>query len=147
MYEITHTHQNGLLTEVLSFKKASRHSNGIKKKILADLEAAGADGLTPDEFLLIHGGIINTIRRRFTDLWKEGKIQHHPTLLARKNPAGNECVAWVIGKDTNFSLRRAKRTWVGLTGTEINHIIAANVGYLERMVKEVENLLREKNSD
>jgi hypothetical protein len=39
-----------------------------------------------------------------------------------------------------------QRTWVGLTGTEINHIIAANVGYLERMVKEVENLLREKNT-
>jgi RNA processing factor Prp31 len=39
-----------------------------------------------------------------------------------------------------------QRTWVGLTGTEINHIIAANVGYLERMVKEVENLLRDKNT-
>ena len=40
----------------------------------------------------------------------------------------------------------AQRPWVGLTGTEINHIFAANVGYPERMMKEVETLLKEKNS-
>jgi len=40
----------------------------------------------------------------------------------------------------------AKREWVGLTGAEINHILAANVGYPERMMKDVENLLKEKNS-
>jgi len=39
-----------------------------------------------------------------------------------------------------------KREWVGLTGTEINHIFAANVGYPERMMKEVETLLKEKNT-
>ena len=38
-----------------------------------------------------------------------------------------------------------KKEWVGLTGTEINHIFAANVGYPERMMKEVETLLKEKN--
>ena len=37
------------------------------------------------------------------------------------------------------------KPWVGLTGVEINHIFAANVGYPERMMKEVENLLKEKN--
>jgi hypothetical protein len=39
-----------------------------------------------------------------------------------------------------------KREWVGLTGVEINHILAANVGYPERMMKDVENLLKEKNN-
>ena len=39
-----------------------------------------------------------------------------------------------------------KKEWVGLTGTEINHIFAANVGYPERMMKEVETLLKEKNT-
>jgi len=39
-----------------------------------------------------------------------------------------------------------KKPWTGLTGVEINHIFAANVGYPERMVKEVENLLKEKNT-
>lgn len=39
-----------------------------------------------------------------------------------------------------------KREWVGLTGVEINHIAAKNVGYPERMMKEVENLLKDKNT-
>jgi hypothetical protein len=39
-----------------------------------------------------------------------------------------------------------QREWVGLTGVEINHILAANVGYPERMMKDVENLLKEKNN-
>jgi hypothetical protein len=39
-----------------------------------------------------------------------------------------------------------RKEWVGLTGTEINHIAAKNVGYPERMMKEVENLLKEKNT-
>ena len=38
-----------------------------------------------------------------------------------------------------------KKQWVGLTGVEINHIFAANVGYPERMMKEVGRLLKEKN--
>jgi len=37
--------------------------------------------------------------------------------------------------------------WVGLTGAEVNHIFAANVGYPERMMKEVEAKLKEKNGD
>ena len=36
--------------------------------------------------------------------------------------------------------------WVGLTGVEINHIFAANVGYPERMMDEVEKLLKGKNT-
>jgi hypothetical protein len=38
-----------------------------------------------------------------------------------------------------------QRQWVGLTGAEVNHILAENVGYLERMMKEVEAKLKEKN--
>ena len=40
----------------------------------------------------------------------------------------------------------AKQEWVGLTGAEVNHIFAENVGYPERMMKEVEAKLKEKNS-
>ena len=39
-----------------------------------------------------------------------------------------------------------RKTWVGLTGVEINHIFAANVGYPERMMDEVAKLLKEKNT-
>ena len=38
-----------------------------------------------------------------------------------------------------------RREWVGLTGVEVNHIFAANVGYPERMMKEVEAKLKEDN--
>lgn len=38
-----------------------------------------------------------------------------------------------------------RREWVGLTEAEVNHIFAANVGYPERMMKEVEAKLKEKN--
>ena len=39
-----------------------------------------------------------------------------------------------------------KKPWVGLTGVEINHIFAVNVGYPERMMQEVEALLKDKNT-
>jgi hypothetical protein len=38
-----------------------------------------------------------------------------------------------------------RKPWVGLTGTEINHIFAANVGYPERMCRAIEAKLKEKN--
>lgn len=38
-----------------------------------------------------------------------------------------------------------KRPWVGLTGLELNHIFAANVGYPERMCRAIEAALRSKN--
>jgi hypothetical protein len=37
------------------------------------------------------------------------------------------------------------KPWQGLTGTEINHIFAANVGYPERMCRAIEAKLKEKN--
>ena len=42
--------------------------------------------------------------------------------------------------------KEEKKPWVGLTGTETNHIVAKNVGYPERMMKDVENLLKDKNT-
>jgi len=118
----THTHRNGLQTEVAAFVKASKRMDSTKLKIIFDIGYAGANGLTPDEFVENHGGLINTVRRRFTDLWKEGKIKHHPILLERKNRAGNNCVTWVIGKDENSVPRKSKRPWLGLTETDWEEI-------------------------
>jgi hypothetical protein len=39
-----------------------------------------------------------------------------------------------------------RKPWQGLTGTEINHIFAANVGYPERMCHAIEAKLKEKNN-
>ena len=47
--------------------------------------------------------------------------------------------------DAYTMAHRAPKDWVGLTGTEINHVFTKNVGYPERMIKEVESLLKEKN--
>jgi len=108
----THIHSNGLPTEAAAFNKASLRMGSIKSRILEELEEAGESGLTPDEFVFKHGGLINTIRRRFTDLWKDGRIKHHPTLLTRKNGAGNDCVTWVLGRDLNMAPQVAKKRMI-----------------------------------
>ena len=48
-------------------------------------------------------------------------------------------------EDPQYKHVQYPKPWVGLTGTEINHIFAANVGYPERMMQAVEALLKEKN--
>ena len=93
----THTHADGLPTEEDAAKKAARGSASLKAQILEEIEFQGF--MTPDLFVEYHGGLINTVRRRFTDLWKEGKIRHHPMKVTRKNAAGNECVYWIPGAD------------------------------------------------
>ena len=65
-------------------------------------------------------------------------------------PADAETTAALVAEikrliDVVGGMALTQRPWVWLTGTEINHIFAANVGYPERMMKEVEALLREKN--
>ena len=142
----THTHSNGWGTEVEAFEKASKSANSIKLQILYELGKAGAlEGLTPDEFVEMHGGLINTVRRRFTDLWKEGKILHHPHSLTRKNSAGNACVAWVIGCDPASVKKRVKRQWVGLTDEEIKGILDCGRGGLVD-IKKAEQILKERNT-
>ena len=49
------------------------------------------------------------------------------------------------GSRFSCDIEYEKQEWIGLTGVEVNHIFAANVGYPERMMKEVEALLKEKN--
>jgi len=147
----THVHSDGLSTEIAAFAKASRKSNSIKLKILVKLKEAAEMGLTPDEFVFRHGGLINTIRRRFTDLWKEGKIKHHPNLLARKNGAGNDCVTWVLGRDTGLTTWKPKRKWVGLTDEEIGGLTVFDglhhieTPLLAEYIRHIQAKLKEKN--
>lgn len=98
----THTHTDGLPTEEAAARRAARGSRSMKAQILDEMELLGY--MTPDLFVEYHGGLINTVRRRFTDLWKEGKIRHHPTGLTRKNAAGNDCIYWVMGTDPDLVL-------------------------------------------
>ena len=143
----THTHSNGLETESNAFEKASKSADSIKLQILSEIGRAGAlKGLTPDEFAETNNGLINTVRRRFTDLWKEGKILHHPHLMTRKNNDGNACVAWVLGRDPISIKKRAKREWVGLTDEEINSIFPeSGTATMRDFVRTIESKLKEKN--
>jgi hypothetical protein len=141
----THVHSNGLPTEIAAFTKASYKSNSIKLQILVSLKEVAEMGLTPDEFVAKNGGLINTIRRRFTDLWKEGKIKHHPNLLARKNFAGNDCVTWVLGRDIDLPPWKPKRKWVGLTDEELLELSKDAWGR-SNFGRAVEAKLKEKNT-
>jgi len=63
--------------------------------------------------------------------------------------AANQVIAYGYKeaiKELTIQVRAPKREWVGLTGTEINHIFAANVGYPERMCHAIEAKLKEKNT-
>jgi hypothetical protein len=52
----------------------------------------------------------------------------------------------VTQNDVTPMMEFKRREWVGLAGTETNHIFAANVGYPERMMQEVEAKLKDKNT-
>ena len=101
-----HTHNSGLPTERAAAEKAGIKAGSIKDQILQDLDFLEDYGMTPDEFCEQTKGLINTIRRRFTDLWKEGRIRHHPETKTRLNSAGNDCVVWVLGRDDNITPSR-----------------------------------------
>jgi len=73
------------------------------------------------------------------------KRLHYP--VATKNEKGITLhVGWDDLPDgTQIYTSTHQRDWVGLTGTEINHIFAANAEYPERMIQAAEALLKEKN--
>jgi hypothetical protein len=80
------------------------HLTAMKREIMIVVTAAGDYGLTPDEHSLATGAIINTVRRRMTDLWKEGQIR--PTDRMRKNARGNNETVWVVGRDEKMATTR-----------------------------------------
>jgi hypothetical protein len=98
------THTHGQDTEIAAFHRASKTSHSMRARILRAIEESG--GMTPDEFAEGWGGLINTVRRRFTDLWKDGFIKHGSE--TRKNASGNDCVVWVMGEDVNRYKNRSE---------------------------------------
>ena len=92
-------HMHGWMTEFEALAAVSPRLKSMKADIFRRLGEAGRAGMTPDEYCDLIGGLINTVRRRFTDLWKEGVIRHHPDGTTRPNRNKNECVVWVLGRD------------------------------------------------
>ena len=142
----THTHSNGLMTEVLAFERANKVSKSIKVKILEELQQVGELGLTPDEFVEMHGGLINTIRRRFTDLWKAGQIRHHPEGLTRKNLSGNACVTWVLGVDPAALQKSPQRPYSPPVEAVMSEYIKGFDHGCDYIVAEIERYIKTVNS-
>lgn len=117
-------------TETAALEKVAPHLKKMKRHIYDAVAASGADGLTPDELPCF---LINTCRRRFTDLWKEGLIR--PTALTRKNARGNPCTVWVIGSDPNLSIRQAtKDETIKLLRGDLRRLLAARYVFLPKTV-------------
>lgn len=95
MNEGAHIHANPRPAEAEALAAIAPHITGIKRRILEQAGAAGDLGVIPDEV----DGLINTIRRRFTDLWKGGHLR--PTKRTRKNRSGNSETVWILGRDEN----------------------------------------------
>ena len=111
LFDVRHLrHNDGLGSERAALAKVAPTLASMRERILRDIQEAGDRGITPDEWCYEHGALINTVRRRFTDLWKDGFIRHHPKLLERDNQAGNPCVVWVAGRDDEQKPRGATIT-------------------------------------
>lgn len=113
--DAAHHHAGPRPAEIIAAQQVQPHVETLKKGILQLLAAAEAYGRIPDEV----DGLINTVRRRFTELWKEGKIR--PTELTRLNRRGNPETVWVLGRDD-----------AGMTAARVKP--AARIQALEAMV-------------
>ena len=92
----------------------------------------------------LHGGMYDWV---IDEIKKElAKISIEPPDYVEP-PTSDYHNGWEEGFEVakNLYPKKTKREWVGLTGTEINHIFAANVGYPERMCRAIEAKLKEKN--
>lgn len=95
-------HADPRQSELFAAKKVKPHVETLKAKILRLMAESGQAGLIPDEV----DGLINTIRRRFTELWKDGFIK--PTDRMRANTRGNPETVWVLGRDPVLRVTRGK---------------------------------------
>jgi hypothetical protein len=78
------------------------------------------------------------------------KPEQEPVAYLCENAVGHKYFRWKKPtshyKPIPLYTAPSRKEWVGLTGTEINHIFAANVGYPERMCLAIEAKLKEKNN-
>ena len=104
MVELTGlVHSDPKKSEVEALLKVAPHLKKMKRDIMIAAHYNGEHGIIPDEM----PGLINTIRRRFTDLWKEGFLKQ--TDRFRKNKSGNSVMVWIPGRDEKaFEVKETK---------------------------------------
>lgn len=115
--------------EAAALDRIAPHLKAMKKDIMCNAIVAGDRGLIPDEFL----GLINTVRRRFTELWKEGQLK--PTNRTRLNRRGNQEMVWVVGRDeAGMKPRETKSATIAQLRAEIDRLRSIRFVFLERDV-------------
>ena len=115
-------HSDAKKSEIDALLKVAPHLKKMKREIMILAHKNGERGIIPDEV----PGLINTVRRRIVDLWKEGLLK--ATDRMRKNKRGNNETIWIPGRDEKtFEIKETK-----------NQIIKR----LESRVKELENELK-----
>lgn len=98
------THSDPRNSETRSLIKIAPHIGRMKGDIIDQISRTDEMGITPDEYAQATGCLINTVRRRFTELWKEGYMT--PTNRTRDNIRGNPETVWVLGMDSSMRISR-----------------------------------------
>lgn len=138
------THAVPKEAELASSQAVAPHVAGIKANILARMAAAGDAGLIASEV----PGLINTVRRRFVDLQKDGLIK--PNGQTRANERGMKETVYVLGRDekamaarasTPARIREAVLTLLKQNGGPIDGFVA------EVMTKDAYVMVRREDFD
>jgi hypothetical protein len=146
MAAIDNVHGHGAVSEVAASEKAARQEGSIRERILEALKdacghpeweatagclvcgrhlpsgtqlggpASKRAGLTPEGFAQSTGLLLNTVRRRFTDLWKDGLVKWDGNY--RTNLRDNPSKVWVLGEDPERSKAPKRATAARLAELE-----------------------------
>lgn len=136
-----HTHAAPKEAELAAAAAIEPHIASIKADILARMAAAGEAGLIASEV----PGLINTVRRRFVDLWHGGRIK--PNGKTRANDRGKLETVYVLGRDERkritpyADLREAVVTLLKRNGGPIDGFVA------EVMTKDAYVMVRREDFD
>lgn len=123
-----HTHAVPTAAEQAAADKVEPHVASIKADILRRMAAAGDAGLIASEV----PGLINTVRRRFVDLQRGGRIK--PNGKTRANERGNPETVYVLGRDEKAVAQRA--TPFADLKTAVKTLLKRNGGPIDGFVQD-----------
>lgn len=80
-------------TSRLAARHVASRVEALRDRCLSKVKAAGSDGLTADEAAELVDETVLSIRPRFTELLRDGKIKDSG--LRRRNDSGRSAKVWV----------------------------------------------------
>lgn len=145
-------------SEAVAAKKAALGEGSIRERILAALASRcrhpewnesygclicgqglapgtvlggpGHGGMTPEAFASETGLLLNTVRRRFTDLWKDGLVRWNGRYV--ENDRGNPSKVWALGCDPDRLKAAPRATAARVVELEEENVrLRTRVDYLE----------------